>query len=208
MARLIQPVNDNYDKQNTYRYNIRRFNKAMQEGFFLEALLIDYAMIEDRLRSFIYHIGLLNTRDSARVDGKEARDSVRDIIRRYKRGDEDDLFLMKAIAGKMKIIRCTLLWADEENLDLDNKYLRTLRKQYDQYVDVDGLLKILEEIEQWCKYRNEIIHGLLNKNEERLNDTVMSQAEKGMELARYVDSQVKNVKKGNKIRRSVKLQSR
>lgn len=208
MARLIQPVKDNYDKQNTYRYNIRRFNKAMQEGFFLEALLIDYAMIEDRLRSFIYHIGLLNTRDSDKVDGKKARDSLRDIIRRYKRDDENDLFLLKAISGKMKIIRCTLLWADEENLTLDNKYLRTLRKQYDQYVDVDGLLKTLEEIEQWCKYRNEIIHGLLNKNEERLNDIVMSQAEKGMELARYVDSQVKKVKIGNKIRRSVNLQSR
>ena len=58
-GRLIDPVNDNKDKENTYRTNLRRYNKAMKEGFYFEAMLIDYAMMEDRLRSFLYHIGLL-----------------------------------------------------------------------------------------------------------------------------------------------------
>ena len=40
MTRCIDPVKNNTDKQNTYRTNISRYNKAMKEGFLLEALLI------------------------------------------------------------------------------------------------------------------------------------------------------------------------
>lgn len=55
--RLIKPAENNIEKAYTYRQMKDRYNKAMSEKFYFEAMMIDYAMIEDRLRSSIYHIG-------------------------------------------------------------------------------------------------------------------------------------------------------
>ena len=62
MSRRITPVTDNKDKKLTYSHNLKRYNKAMRDGFYFEAILISYAMMEDRLRSFLYHMGLSRTR--------------------------------------------------------------------------------------------------------------------------------------------------
>ena len=202
---MIKPVKDNIDKQNSYRENLRRYNKAMQEGFYLEAILIDYAILEDRLRSYIYHLGLLNTKDSYKANGTKAKKSLKGIISDYKRNNENDNFNINSISGKIKIIRCTLLWAEQEVFDKEDKYLKALRDQYDRYLDVDGLLATLSEIDSWREYRNEIIHSLFNKNTYSLNEDIAIQAERGMMLARFVDNQVKCLKRGNKIRKSINL---
>jgi hypothetical protein len=72
-------------------------------------------------------------------------------------------------------------------------------------MDVGGLLNVLEEIDTWREYRNEIIHSLLSRNIASLNEDIALQAEKGMQLARFVDYQVKCLKRGNKIRKSINL---
>ena len=204
----IDPVNNNTDKQNTYRTNINRYNKAMKEGFFLEALLIDYAVMEDRLRSFLYHIGLLKNRGSHSIDCYRAKKSLKPIMETYYGKGKNSEFSYKAISGKMKIVRCTLMWADQEGYDTTDKYLTSLREQYDRYIDVDGLLATLDEIKDWCNYRNEVIHALLNKNSSSLDERLGAQAAKGMELARFLDAQVKEVKKYNRIRKSINLPDR
>ena len=47
--RTIRPVTDNKDKQRTYSEQMGRYARATRGAFYLEALLIDYAMLEDRL---------------------------------------------------------------------------------------------------------------------------------------------------------------
>lgn len=208
MNKLISPVSDNQDKRNTYQINVRRYNKAVKEGFYFEALLIDYAMMEDRLRSFLYHMGLLNTRDSHKADVKKVKKSLKSIIQKYKRSGESDNFSIISISGKMKIIRCTLLWAEEELGDCDDKYLLSLRSQIDKYIDAERLMKALNDIEKWCEYRNEIIHALMNKNIDSMNQDLAFQTEEGMRLCREIDSQVDRLKTGNRIRKSIKLQNK
>ena len=63
----ICPVSNNTDKQRTYKENCAKYKKAIQGEFYFEAMLISYAMLEDRLRSFLYHIGALKTRTSKGV---------------------------------------------------------------------------------------------------------------------------------------------
>ena len=70
--RKIQPVTDNLDKQRTYREHKGRYKRAMENEFFFEALLIDYALLEDRLRSMIYHMGFLKDRTAYRVWKKKS----------------------------------------------------------------------------------------------------------------------------------------
>ena len=180
----------------------------MREGFYFEAILIAYAMMEDRLRSFLYHIGLLNTRQSYKADVDKVKKSLRPIIQKYKKPDENDYFNITSISGKRKIVRCILQYAEEESNDCSDKYLIALRTQIDKYVDCESLMQTLEEIEQWCAYRNEIIHALMNKNLDSVYKELEDQAEKGMRLCRELDNQVDRIKTGNWIRRKSKLQNR
>ncbi len=180
----------------------------MREGFYYEALLIDYAMMEDRLRSFLYHMGLLNTRDSHKADVAKVKKSLKSIIQTYRRPKENDFFNITSISGKMKIVRCTLLWAEQELDDCEDKYLLSLRSQYDKYIDAERLMNALNDIEGWCSYRNEIIHALMNKNIESTYSDIASKAKEGMVLCRELDSQVDRLKTGNRIRRSIKLQNK
>lgn len=208
MRRRITPVSDNQDKRNTYQANIRRYNKAIREGFYYEAILIDYAMMEDRLRSFLYHMGLFNTRNSHKADVSRVKKSLKGIVQTYKRPKENDYFNVTSISGKMKIVRCTLLWVEQESGDCDDIYLLSLRRQLDKYIDAERLMNAINGVEEWCSYRNEIIHALMNKNIESTYEDIAAQAEEGMRLCREIDSQVDRIKTGNKIRRSIKLQNK
>ena len=79
-----------------------------------------------------------------------------------------------------------------------------LKSEYEG-LDIGGLLTTLDQIDAWRKYRNEIIHGLLNKNVTSVDSELKSKAETGMEYARFIDSQVKALKKKNVIRNKMKI---
>ena len=175
----------------------------MKYGFYFEAILIDYAMIEDRLRSFIYYIGGLRTRDHYKIGKGYVRNKLTEIVNEYKGAKENNSLGISSVSGKMKIIKATLRWASEVENTPDEKYLTALKSQYEGQLDIGGILYTLEEIRHWCDYRNEMVHALMNKNIDSVNAKLEEQAAKGMELAMYLDGQVKALKKGNKIRKSL-----
>lgn len=203
--RYIQPVSDNFDKQNTYREWIGRYNKAIQYEFYYEALLIDYAMMEDRLRSFMYYMGALYDRKSFKANKGKAIPFLKTIVAEYKRKDESGGLIVSCISGKRKILRSVLIWAAEvEGIDKNQRYLWTLKSQCES-LDTAELLKQLSKMEEWCDYRNEIIHALMNKNVLSVNEELKERAIEGMEIARYFDAQLRIFKRGNKIRKSIQL---
>ena len=65
--------------------------------------------------------------------------------------------------------------------------------------------QILADVGEWCKYRNEVIHCLLNKNISSVDEKLAEQAEHGFRLARDLDTQVRALQKGNVIRRRMNL---
>ena len=103
----IASVGDNQEKRLTYRRWCGRYQKAMREGFYFEALLIDYALIEDALRSYLYHIGVIARRDDRKVC-KKAR-PLRQVVQAYA-PENGDKFGVGTITGKLSIVRATLLW--------------------------------------------------------------------------------------------------
>ncbi len=203
MKREITPVKDNREKQQTYSVYISRFNRAYREGFYFEALLIDYALMEDRLRSFIYHIGGLRERLDDKIGKGHAKEKLSWIVSNYKSDDENGSLGISNITGKLKIVRATLRWSAETEGMPDDRYLKAMKSQYEGEIDIGGLLETLEEIVRWCRYRNELIHGLMNKNNTSVDDRIKEQVAKGMELSRFLDSQVRCLKKYNRIRKSL-----
>ena len=196
---------DNIDKQRTYKEYCGKYRKAINEEFYFEAMMIAYSMMEDRLRSFLYHIGAFDRRTDTKICKKVHR-QLKTIVKEYKNKNENELMKVSTISDKIKIIRCSLKWATTVDGGYDeDKYLVALKSQYEGSFDVGEFLEVLDEIDKWREYRNEIMHALLNKNVESLWEELASQTEKGMQLARKLDAYVKLVKKNNRIRKAIKL---
>ena len=98
--RKIAPVKDNKDKRRTYAKQKARYCSAMKYGFYLEAMMIDYALLEDRLRSVLYHIGFLANRRSTIV-WKKARPYFTEIVKQYKTEKENGALGITNISSKI-----------------------------------------------------------------------------------------------------------
>ena len=75
------------------------------------------------------------------------------------------------------------------------RYWISLKKRYAASIKTGEFKRNLNRIEKWCKYRNEIVHALFNKDLVDLHKGYKQHVQSGMELARYVDNQVKALKK-------------
>lgn len=201
---LIERVIDNKDKQRTYQEQKGRFKRAVKNEFYLEALMIEYALLEDRLRSLLFHMGFWVDRNATKI-WKAKKQFLNDIVSKYKGSKETGTLTISSISGKIKIIRCVLLWSiyAQETNDQD-AHLQALKNRCNT-IDVDKLLSTLDELQNWCRYRNEVIHGLMNKNVEGLSQKLKEMVNTGKILADNIDNQVKLFKKGNVIRKSANL---
>ena len=199
----IASVSDNQDKYLTYKQWCGQHKKAMGEGFYFEAMLIDYALMEDALRSYLYHIGVIADRSSKRACKKA--NPLRNVIAAYLPKERNGLGI-STISGKMKVVRATLLrQLDDMNASADDPYLKALSRQYSDRIDPEEYLNLLRRVDDWRDYRNEVIHALMSKNLAAVDEHLAEKCKEGMALARELQAQVKRVKYGNRIRRSMKL---
>jgi hypothetical protein len=174
----------------------------MQQEFYFEALLIDYAILEDRLSSLLYHIGALDARTDRKIC-KKVKNHLRSLVGRYEKGDIK--LTVTTISGKERIARAISRWAGETAGQSEtDKYLSVLKEQF---AAAEEFASVLDDIDDWRNYRNEIIHGLMNKNMDSLNEDLPRRCLEGMQLARALDSRIRTIKKGNRIRRNLKLKT-
>ena len=202
--RMIEPVKSNTEKALTYCQMKGRYNKAMKEGFYFEAVAIDYALIEDRLRSFLYHIGVLNTRESAKSDVKETKKFHIEIYNNFFDKKFTGLDL-KNISAKYGLIRAVLNWVTTTE-GAEGKYQIKLKYACES-LDAEDVFNCIDKLEKWCDYRNEIIHGLMNKKVESLYSELAEKADEGMKLATKIDAYVDIVSKGHIVRQSLNLKT-
>ena len=194
-VRRILPVTDHVDKHNTYKTHMEQYKKAMKYGFYFEAILIDYACMEDRLRAALFHIGLLLHESDYKVTAHRSKrvQAFREIIRSY---DVKANLGIGSITGKRKIIIAVLNYVrNGVQADENDETKMVLYTKLNDKAKCDEILSLMREIEEWCGYRNEIIHSLMNKNIDSLHDQVAIKAEEGYGLFRQLDKQVQWIKK-------------
>lgn len=56
----MEEIQTNMQKYYNYKEQMDRLKKALREGFYLESIFIEYAVIEDRLESVLRHAGKWN----------------------------------------------------------------------------------------------------------------------------------------------------
>ena len=129
-SNLFPAVQTRQEKYQVYRYSLARYAKAMKEGFFFEAILIDYAMIEDRLRSFLWHAGAFERwEDKTKFCDKEESQELKTLIEENWPGHPKCISLEK-IGHKIGCVRAVTVWASESIRSPDESvFLRALRSQ-------------------------------------------------------------------------------
>jgi hypothetical protein len=204
MPQIRQAANNN-ERQETYKFQLAKYRKAMKEGFYFEALMIVYAMLEDRLKSFLYYSGALSTRNGRmRLCNKTEKDLL-NILQEF--GGNKKVRL-STITGKIDLIRAIVQWSSSVELNKvePSTYMCCLEREMES-IDTDGVISVLNQLVVWLKYRNEVMHAAMNKNVVALYENLPEKTAQGMEYARYIDSQVKILKKNNKIRKEMKMQN-
>jgi hypothetical protein len=185
----INLVEDNRDKQRTYKYYKQRCRKAMANEYYLEAMIIVYALIEDRLRSLLYHIGAIHNFEDRKLNVNKSKRALR---RLYFGSDEkahNKRLDINKFSVKIELIRCTLCLSNKTTESIGDTYLLSLIEMYKR-MDVERFLIVLSDAEDWAAYRNEVVHSLFNKNVYSVNENLKKQVEKGKNIADYLDLQV------------------
>lgn len=69
---MDQPIT-NLQKYENYKQQMSRLNRAVKSGFYLEAIFIEYAILEDRIESVLRHSGKFNPEKHNTLDRKLSR---------------------------------------------------------------------------------------------------------------------------------------
>ena len=192
----IHQVQNRMEKHLTYQEQMKRYNTAIAHQFWFEAIMIDYACLEDRLRYMLYHLGVLNTETDEKIEKNKRTLCFRDALREYY-GPQAGLRI-NSISEKSKIIESIFRMALKNEKTEESDPLRLLLwKSLHDEEQAQDILHLLDDIREWCKYRNEIVHSLMSKDVGSLYIELEQQALEGHRLFRELDKHVQKVKRKN-----------
>lgn len=214
----MERVKTGKERQQRYADEYTQFKKAYSSGFYLEALAIGYAIIEDRLVAFLHHAGIVS-RD---VENLKITNRVYPYMRRLMDKDENVGIKVKNISVKINLIRKLLSMTEEQATEIDGYiksdligkrrsvaqpgYMQDLYKQINN-LDREAILVLLEKIEPWTNMRNQLIHALLSKKTDAVSEGKQQCAEVAKDLTRDLDNLlVKRFKKNNNLRKKYRIQ--
>ncbi len=114
-------LEENRQKYENYKEQFKRLNRALANGFNLEAMFIEYAILEDRTESVLRHAGLWD----AYLKNRKGRDpGIDSKIRYIKKAAESN---RKSILHRYfsdDLLDQVLIWKGERN-----RLIHTLLKQ-------------------------------------------------------------------------------
>lgn len=205
MSQKIKKVKNKEEKEKAYKVQFKKFDIAIKNEFYLEAISIDYAICEDKLNSFLYLSGCTNL--DLIVTKK-----YRKVLRKIWGLNGRKQFEIKKISSKRNYILKMLDWVKFDNLDFKEvtgsgkAYVALLKETIIKKIDINALKNTITNLASWCEIRNEIIHGLLNKNPDDLTQKLENCARDGFKIAKSLEEIVEKYEKNNNIRKQFKIQ--
>lgn len=131
-------------KYDNYREQFKRLNKALANGFNLEAMFIEYAIMEDRSESVLRHAGLWD----AYIKSRKGRDPNIDSKVKYirKRAENKKDILHKYFSDDL--LDRILVWKDDRN-----RLIHALLKQELEHNEVSRLAEQGNELVKLLRNR-------------------------------------------------------
>lgn len=194
MNTIIKPVEDNYDKQNTYVVLNDKLTKAKEEGYYYEAMFIVYAMIEDRLSSTLYYAKATLQSEKKTIFNPETKDIMKNLFYSENQIDRERIKVnFNHISHKRLMLEALIKWS--LRVTTESKLHEDIKKILK---DTENYLSTLKELDEWCDYRNQLIHDIFNKNMQSVNDEIKEQIDKGYKVARELINLANNARNRSK----------
>jgi hypothetical protein len=174
--------NYNLDKYKAYKYSFAKLKRAIDNEFYFEAILIEYAIFEDRINSLFRRIGFLNQSGNL-PEGKR---------KMLKRIFHTNNIRWNDISTKIKLIE-TLITFEAIHLDNleDKQYLSEL------YLRIKPLNHEIQQItlqlSPWLKMRNRYVHALMEYKTTNLEIELKEFVTQGETIIRNLDQIVKRI---------------
>ena len=194
----VTKVSNNMEKYYTYKELMERYKKAYEQGFYFESMFILYAVMEDRLRAILYHSGVIKERESKNLDYSNNSRYLNEMFYEYNGNiaRHNHTIDFNKIFNKISMVRAILRWERQNTDYISSDYLKKLKIQYKE-IDNQYYLKILNDIEKWKNYRNELIHSILENNIESINETLKIKVDEGKQLINQLTELSRLVKKNS-----------
>jgi hypothetical protein len=203
MVQKFQSVTNNQEKFETYKIQMERFNHAKDQGFYLEGIFILYAMLEDRLSSFLYYAGVVNQNRDGLTKNNEVRPDLEVMLSSL--GNKK--YRISNISNKISIFQQIMAYTTTTPAnDSSIGYHFVLNNQIKKTKGQEEMISLLDDISKWCQARNELVHALLNKNVDRQKEKLLSLIEEAFLYCRQLDNFVRAFKRGNTIRKQFNIQ--
>ncbi len=208
MGTVIEKSKDKMEKRETYAGMFRKYNLAVKQGFYLEAVFIIYAMLEDRINSFLLYSGLVSyKKDKLKLSSGAAGELASELYWRGKNHNSDSRVNLSMISNRIELLKNLTCWTEEtERTASTKKYDSDLMDQMIGSVDLYEMKEVLGQIVSWKHVRNECVHALMNKNFYSEEQKTQDLADQGIVLVRRMDDLVKKFKKNNHLRKKYNIQ--
>ncbi len=206
----MENVKNNMEKYYNYTAQIKKYRKAMELGFYYEAIFISYAMMEDRLMSFLDKAGVVTLKNVKLA--KRSAPFVRYMLNKKS-------VVIRNITTKMEITEQLMKLTYEQAEALEKRYeeenktnkmngfLLDLYMDIDEKIDRQEVLKHFVSMRSWLDKRNALIHGLANKRSDNyFNDEVQKIAEESEAIWRFIDDNLVKKMRSSKLRKKYRIQ--
>jgi hypothetical protein len=160
-------------------------------------------MLEDRLLAFLYYAGVTNCQRTKFTSSSLVKPYIRGILE-----IEDGKGMeINKISSKIKAVRKILQWSQGYMPDDSaSDYPAVLHRQVHRTARREEMPATLDEVQEWCECRNELVHALLNKKLENQEEQLHRLVEEGFVLSRKLDNFVRSFKVRNHIRKQFNIQ--
>ncbi|MBQ1265922.1 MAG: hypothetical protein IIY06_04035 [Proteobacteria bacterium] len=191
----IEMVESGFEKADNYRYQMGRYNLAIQHEFYFEAIVIAYAMIEDRLLAFLHYAGVIDRRQQSDQTehgiyvSAQCQKQINVLLKR----NNNQIINLNTINIKIKIIK-NLMKLPESNND---QYLDLVRAQIDRMINRNEFNALIQKLNTWLPLRNQIIHALMGKQTKEVLARQACIADERLTIGRAIDGFVSKLKNGN-----------
>jgi hypothetical protein len=174
--------NLNIDKYLTYRYSFAKLKKAITNEFYFEAILIEYAIIEDRITSIFRRLGFLNKSENL-------PESNRKLLKRI---FPEQILRWNDISIKIKVIQI-LLTVQPINLinHEDKEKLVQLSLKIKPFND--EITQILIKLSPWLSMRNKYVHSLMKYKTKNLENELSQFVLQGETIIKSLAQIVKKI---------------
>ena len=108
---MTEPTIDNQQKYENYKEQFQRLNKALANGFNLEAMFIEYAIMEDRTESILHHAELWDAYIKSRKGREPTINSKVQYIQ--KRAENKNDLMHRYFSDDL--LERVLAWKEERN---------------------------------------------------------------------------------------------